>query len=185
MLSSLLTRLRPAVLVLPLCLTGVVAQAANPLPEKLQGMAISGRAVDQVADRIDPTQRLGACAAESNGDELRVTLTNVRNGDGNIRISLYSGVKDEWMARGMKLIRFDVPAEEGEMQICLPLPYAPGNYAFGLYHDEDADTDYGIGSEGYGFSNNAKAGWFGPASFKKTVFEVVEGRNDMEVKIRY
>lgn len=171
-------------LVLPLAFGVNAALASSAVPERLAGLALSGRSLDLVADRIDPGQPLGTCTADANGHELRITLPNVRNSEGNVRISLYSGVKEEWMAKGTKLIRFDVPAQEGIMHICLPLPYAPASFGVGLYHDEDADTDYDL-SEGYGFSNNAKAGFLSPAPFRKAVFDVEEGRTDMEIRIRY
>ncbi len=55
---------------------------------------------------------------------------------------------------------------------------SPGKYAFKYFHDknknEKLDVKWmGIPKEGYGFSNNAK-GTFGPPSFEKTVFSVME-----------
>ena len=158
---------------------------AHLVPEKLQGMALSGRVLDLVADRIDPELPLGTCADEPLPHEVRVTVSEVKNSDGNIRLSLYSGIKKEWMAKGMKLLRFDVPAQEGETIICMPLPNGVGDYGLALYHDENADGDYGFSSEGYGFSNNAKAGWVSPAPFKKAVFTASDPRTEMNIRVRY
>ena len=54
----------------------------------------------------------------------------------------------------------------------------PGEYAFKYFHDENKNEKLdlnwvGIPKEGYGFSNNAK-GTFGPPSFKKMIFKILE-----------
>lgn len=162
------------------------AVAANDLEAPgFDEMAVSGTAISQVSDRIDPALPLGTCEGPLEPDWLRVVLPNLRNSQGNVRISLYRGTRKEWMKKGAKLIRFDVPAQSGRMEVCMPLPFGPGAYGLALYHDEDADTDYDFASEGYGFSNNAKAQLFGPARFKRAVFTAHPGENRQDIRIRY
>lgn len=53
----------------------------------------------------------------------------------------------------------------------------PGEYAVRFFQDENADGKldtnmFGLPTEGYGFSNNAKPN-FGPVSFKKAKFDVL------------
>lgn len=173
-------------------LAGSPAQAEaefekSVVPERLKGLHVSGRALNQVANRIDPAKPLGYCDPANREPEIRIILSNVRNDRGNIRLSLHSDNPDEWVGKkkGGKLIRFDVPAVAGHMEVCMPLPYGKGTYAVGMYHDENADGKYGFTSEGYGFSNNARAGMFGPASHKAASFDANAPRTDLRIDIRY
>ncbi|MEN3950206.1 DUF2141 domain-containing protein [Iodidimonas sp. SYSU 1G8] len=158
-----------------------------PIPEHLKGMHLSGRALELVAGRIDPSRPLGYCDPANQQPEIRVIVPNLRNGKGNLRLSLHSDDPSEWVGKkkGGKLIRFDVPAVAGRMEVCMPLPYGNGTYAVGIYHDENADGKYGFTSEGYGFSNNAKAGLFGPASHKDAAFKTHATRTDVKIDLRY
>ncbi len=156
------------------------------VPASLQGLALSGKSLSQVADRIDRSKPLGWCSPADNGPRIRVILPNVRSSAGNIRLSLHGPDPEQWVGKkGGKLIRFDVPAKQGRMEICMPLPNGAGVYAVGLYHDEDGNGKYGFSSEGYGFSNNAKAGLFGPASHKAAAFTAGAATTDLTISIRY
>ncbi len=159
--------------------------ADNQSPPALADLAISGTAIAEVVDHIDPSLPLGSCTEDADFDQLRIILPNLRNSQGNVRLSLYRGLKNEWLKKGMKILRYDVPAQIGRMEVCMPLPYGPGEYGLALYHDEDADTDYDFTSEGYGFSNNAKAQLFGPAKFKRAVFTAMPGETRQDIRIRY
>ena len=156
------------------------------VPAPLRGMALSGKALAEVAGRIDPSKPLGWCDPADTQPRIRVILPNVRNSQGNIRLSLHGPDPDQWVGKkGGKLIRFDVPARQGRMEICMPLPHGAGVYAVGLYHDENANGKYGFTHEGYGFSNNAKAGLFGPASHKDAAFSAGPATTDLSIEIRY
>ena len=161
-------------------------RAAEQVPARLHGLALSGKALEQVASRIDPSKPLGWCDPADTQPRIKVIVPNVRNSEGNIRLSLHGPDPAQWVGKkGGKLIRFDVPARQGRMEICMPLPHGNGVYAVGLYHDEDGNGKYGITSEGYGFSNNAKAGMFGPASHKAAAFTAGGATTDLTIEIRY
>jgi uncharacterized protein (DUF2141 family) len=54
----------------------------------------------------------------------------------------------------------------------------PGDYAFGIFHDENQNNEIdknwmGIPSEGFAFSNNAM-GSFGPPSYTQAKFTIPE-----------
>lgn len=156
------------------------------VPPRLHGLHLSGKALNLVADRIDPAKPLGWCDPADSKPRIRVIIPNVRSASGNIRLSLHGPDPEQWVGKkGGKLIRFDVPAAQGRMEICMPLPNGAGVYAVGIYHDENADGKYGFMSEGYGFSNNAKAGTFGPASHKAAAFNAGQATTDLEIRIRY
>lgn len=157
-----------------------------PVPARLQGLQLSGKALGSVAHRIDPSKPLGWCDPADTGPRIRVIVPNVRNAEGNIRLSLHGPDPEQWVGKkGGKLIRFDVPAKQGGMEICMPLPNGKVVYAVGLYHDENANGKYGFAGEGYGFSNNAKAGAFGPASHAAAAFTAGDATTDLTISIRY
>jgi len=157
-----------------------------PVPERLQGLQLSGKALDAVAGRIDPSKPLGWCDPADTGPRIRVIVPNVRNAEGNIRLSLHGPDPEQWVGKkGGKLIRFDVPARQGRMEICMPLPYGKRVYAVGLYHDENANGKYGFAGEGYGFSNDARAGAFGPASHKAAAFTAGDATTELTISLRY
>ncbi len=152
----------------------------------LRGLAVSGRSLDQVADRIDPAYPLGDCAVADSKPRVKAVLENVRNAKGHIRLSLFGRDPAQWVrTKGAKLLRFDVPAARGPMEICMPLPDGNGTYALALYHDENADGKYSLAGEGYGFSNNARAGLFGPPTHREAAFVATGALTEVPVRIRY
>ena len=146
---------------------------------------VSGRDLDKVFHLIPTDQPLGSCDEDADYPHIRVTIPNIRKVAGNIRMSLYGDRKKEWLASGMKIVRFDVPITGTEMVICLPLPRGEGRYAVGMYHDEDANFKMSIFKEGFGVSNNAKRGMFSKPKFKKSVFPAGPGRTDLTIRLRY
>jgi uncharacterized protein (DUF2141 family) len=63
-----------------------------------------------------------------------------------------------------------------------------GRYAVAAYYDEDRDgrlnrNTFGMPTEQYGFSNNAK-GVFGPASWKDSSFEVTEKTTEVVIELQ-
>lgn len=156
------------------------------VPERLVGLELSGKALAAVSGRIDPSKPLGWCDPADTAPRIRVIVPNVRSSEGNIRLSLHGSDPEQWVGKqGGKLIRFDVPARRGRMEICMPLPYGKGVYAVGLYHDENANGKYGFAGEGYGFSNDARAGMFGPASHKAAAFTAGDATTDLTISLRY
>jgi uncharacterized protein (DUF2141 family) len=145
----------------------------------------SGRELDKIAQYVRVDKPLGWCDDEATNDHIRLTIPNIKEVVGNIRMSLYGDQKKEWLAGGKKLVRFDIPVTASEMVICMPMPRGPGQYGVGIYHDEDADKKFDFLSEGYGVSNNAKRRLFGKPAFKKAVFTAVAGRNDLIIRVRY
>jgi len=101
-------------------------------------------------------------------------------------VSLFGRDPSQWVrTKGAKLLRFDVPATRGHMEICMPLPDGDGTYALALYHDENADGKYSLAAEGYGFSNNARAGLFGPPAHREAAFVTTGALTEVAVRIRY
>ncbi len=65
----------------------------------------------------------------------------------------------------------------------------PGRYAVAAFHDEDGDrklkTVLGIPREGYGFSNDARPGTFGPPKFAAAAFDFDGTATRVKVRIHY
>ena len=86
-------------------------------------------------------------------------------------------------------IRFDLPARQGRMEICMPLPYGKGVYAAALYHDENANgkidrNGLGIPKEGFGFSNNPKIFMSAPG-FKSVRFMAGPAATALRIRMKY
>ncbi len=95
-------------------------------------------------------------ASPAHAAELTVTVDNLRNGNGNVRLSAYASAA-EWPDHSLDANDKVEPAQTGGVVFHFDLP--PGIYAVACFHDEDGDGAFeqnflGIPKEGYGFSNN-------------------------------
>ncbi|MDQ3139897.1 MAG: DUF2141 domain-containing protein [Pseudomonadota bacterium] len=104
-----------------------------------------------------PAQALGpdaaACRAGLGRAAILVNVTGFKNRVGRLRVQLYGGKASEFLAKGKKLRRIDLPiAAKGAMAVCVAVPEA-GNYAIAVRHDADANGKSGW-SDGGGFSRN-------------------------------
>ena len=99
--------------------------------------------------------------------KLEVTVKNIKEAKGTIRVALYNNEKDflENFLQG-KIVK----ASGNEVKVIFE-NLKPGDYAVSVFHDENEneklDSGFmGIPNEPYGFSNDA-TGTFGPPSFEK------------------
>jgi uncharacterized protein (DUF2141 family) len=73
--------------------------------------------------------------------------------------------------------------------VCRFAAVPAGRYAVAAFHDEDADGKLkrvlGMPREGYGFSNGAQAGVFGPPPFSAAAFPFDGGSLRLPVQLRY
>lgn len=123
-----------------------------------------------------------ATFAGGNGDnnKLTVNIKNFKNTDGKVKVTLFDS-EANFLSKGTGQ---EVSIEDKSMIQVVFENVAPGTYAVSIIHDENGNGDldtgaFGIPTEDYGFSNNAK-GMFGPPSFEDTKFEVT---GDKEVVI--
>ncbi len=103
--------------------------------------------------------------------KLTVTVENVRNDQGDIRLSVFASPA-EWPSHSTTEHDLVMPAHSGTVVFNLDLP--PGTYAINGFHDENRNLEFdrtaiGLPEEGYFFSDDAKpflsAPSFGAASF--------------------
>ena len=111
--------------------------------------------------------------------DLIVIITGFETNEGEARIAIVNSEVnyDESNSCRQKI----VPVKDKTAQyIVKDLEF--GNYAVKVFHDENSNGEldtamFGIPTEAYGFSNNAKAK-FGPPAFSKVAFKfTVSGQN--------
>ncbi len=125
----------------------------------------------------------GALAQES---KLVVAIKDVREGGGNLRVSLYAA--PESFRKEDKALKIVVqPAAKGETKVHFE-GLAPGRYAVMAYHDENGDGKLNLRfgmfpTEGYGLSNNPKV--MGPPKFEDSAFEVMGPEIGISIGLAY
>jgi uncharacterized protein (DUF2141 family) len=112
-------------------------------------------------------------AAKLAGHTLTVTIEGVRSAEGNLMVALLKA--DPAAGKATQASAAMVAAKAGAVSITFN-GLADGDYAVQMFHDEDRDGKmgtnlFGLPTEGYGFSNRAKA-TFGPPKFADMKVEV-------------
>lgn len=128
------------------------------------------------------------CMGAADGIRLDLSVEGVRNGKGNITVSVYGDRPEDFLAKGKKLVKVRLPASPGTVQGCVMLP-KEGVYAVAAYHDEDGDrrftrTMIGLPGEGYAFSNDP-ALFLGPPSFSAAAFTATARGNPLHLYMHY
>ncbi len=112
--------------------------------------------------------------AQSNSQNIEITISNVKTAEGTIMIGLYN-TENSFLNKPYKSI--SIKAKKGVLKAFLKNIPA-GEYAISLYHDKNGNNEldtnfFGIPKEPYGTSNNAK-GRFGPPKWVDAKFSVSE-----------
>ena len=122
----------------------------------------------------------------SNAANLTVTVEQVRNSKGEIRLSIFN-VPSQF-PQGDELDSKDVPAQLGFVTVQF-YNLVLGAYAIAIHHDENSDGEMntnfiGLPKEGYGFSNNAKVNFAAPA-FEAAAFNLDVGDKSIRLRMVY
>ena len=117
--------------------------------------------------------------------QLEVTVTNIKEATGNIRVGIF--VDDETFLKKAAFGKV-VKAEKGTMNIVFENIPA-GKYAVSVIHDTNENDKLdsnmiGMPTEGFGFSNDAM-GMFGPPGFEKASFSLTAAPLSISLKLRY
>ena len=148
------------------------------------------RSINMLAIILFMLVGLGEIGAQSPtlGD-ITVVITDLRNAEGEILISLYD--KAEGFPKDREAIIHSAavaPDASGQVTIVFEdLPH--GDYAIAVLHDEDTSQDMTFGAfhlpkEGYCFSNNVKVRLRAP-KFKKTKFTLDGDDVTQTLRMRY
>jgi uncharacterized protein (DUF2141 family) len=119
--------------------------------------------------------------------ELAVSVTGVRSDKGTIMAQLLKADAAKGVA--VKTAGTMQAAKAGTVELLFG-NLTPGDYAVMLFHDENGNQKmdsnlFGIPTEGYGFSNNAK-GKFGPPKFTEMKVTVAaDGRVTTSAPLAY
>lgn len=144
-------------------------------------VAVAGPASAQYRQEIanDPAK----CAS---GPAVRVTVTGIKASTGGLRVQLYRGTKQDWLASGRWLKRIQTSARAGTMSFCMPVPEA-GTYAIAVRHDINGNNETDLTQDGGGMSNNPSINIFnlGKPSYTKTAFRVGDEVVSITIRMRY
>ena len=163
--------------------SGFALTILTTLGLSVQASAIEPQTLETKNMAPKQSERVKRCSAEAGYAKVKMTVTNIMNDDGNIRIQAYSNDPDDFLEKGKKLLRLEVKAMERENDICVTLP-SPGTYALVVMHDRNANGKADFFSEGFGFSNNPKLGLSKP-DHEKVVMDTPEGVTEISVRLNY
>ena len=126
-----------------------------------------------------------ACAPGSNRPAVLVNVNGFKNRAGTIRIQLYGSNPSEFLAKGKKLRRIDLPVTRGgPMNVCVAVP-KPGTYAVAVRHDADANGKSNW-NDGGGFSNNPRISLLDlKPSLKEVAISVGGGIKPVNIVLNY
>ncbi|MFC3051359.1 DUF2141 domain-containing protein [Kordiimonas pumila] len=141
--------------------------------------------LDEQEIKSDPVHVAeGDCSKNAAGPAVLVRVENIKDVEGNLRAQVYGPNPDDFLEKGKKLVRVDVPVtSEGEQEVCVPFP-SVGQFALVVMHDRNANGKADFFSEGFGFSNNPKLKLAAPDG-EDVMFTVVEGISKMTVELKY
>lgn len=128
-----------------------------------------------------------AIGVPSEAAELRITLTDLRSGEGKLRVALFRTPEDFPKPGGL-FREVVVPAGAGPVDaVFAELP--PGTYGVAAFHDENDNGKFdrnvfGIPREGYGFANNPPVR-LGPPKFSDASVSINGETVRTDVKMRY
>lgn len=119
---------------------------------------------------------------------LELTIENIQKAQGKIMIAVFKGEAnfledDQDIAAKIALVE-----KTGGLSVTFPnLPFGD-DYSIAVYHDvngnEKLDTNFfGVPTEPYGFSNNARSKWGAP-KYKIARFELNESTKKMVIQVK-
>ena len=125
-------------------------------------------------------------AAQAQSATLTVSVTGVRNANGNVRCGLYASA--ETFPKPGQEYRGVVGRISGQQATCVFANLPAGTYAVAAFHAEQGETQmqygmFGKPKEGYGFSRNPSSS-FGAPSFSAAAFNF-SGNQTLQITLQY
>lgn len=147
-------------------------------------MVAAGAMMALTSVSTQATANSDVCVVEDGEAVVAVTVENLQTLEGNLRAQIYSSDPDEFLEKGKKLVRVDIPVETLDSPvICVPLP-SNGTYALVVLHDKNANGKADFFTEGFGFSNNPKLA-LAPPDAEEVMFTAEVGLNTQTVDMSY
>lgn len=131
-----------------------------------------------------PMLLLLAWQASAQGS-LEVTVKNIKEPKGTIRVGLFTNEKDFLKKAAIGKV---VKATGTEITVVFE-NLQPGEYGLSVIHDENENGELdsnliGIPKEGFAFGNNAM-GMFGPPDFEKAKVKIENTEIRQEISLKY
>jgi uncharacterized protein (DUF2141 family) len=117
--------------------------------------------------------------------KLEVTVKNIKDTKGSIRVGLFANEKDF-----LKTVTVGKVVKAAGKEITVVFEdLKPGHYAVSVIHDENENGELdsnmvGIPKEGFAFGNNAM-GTFGPPTFEKAKITLGNNSDKQVIDMRY
>jgi len=155
------------------------------MPKLMLSIAAAGIAL--VAHPAAAQAALGpdaaSCKAGANRPAVLVNVSGFKARQGRVRVQIYNSAN--FLVKGQRVRRIDLPVTSGSMPICVALP-AAGTYAVAVRHDVDGDNARGDWSDGGGFSRNPKISLLHlKPSFSSVAIPVGNGVRPVSVILNY
>lgn len=138
---------------------------------------------------VQPPSEATAAAVEgaSPAELMTLRVAGAANDAGSIKIAIY-GSEETFNDPDRALATNTLPIKDGVAEWIIPVAALPSEIAIAAYHDENEDEQltlnrFGIPSERYGFSRNAR-GLTGPPSFRQAVIARPRGGATLDLFIR-
>lgn len=128
----------------------------------------------------------GDSAACARGDSaVLVRVDGFKERRGTLRVQIYGANPADFLAKGKKLKRIDLPVtRSGRMDVCVDLP-GPGSYAVAVRHDLDGNGKSGW-NDGGGFSRNPSISLVSlKPKHRDVVIQVGNGVRPVDVVLNY
>ncbi|MEM1120027.1 MAG: DUF2141 domain-containing protein [Bacteroidota bacterium] len=117
---------------------------------------------------------------------IKLTVENIQKAKGHLMIAVYAGAAN-FLQDNQAVVQEKALVEKTGL-FCIDLPnLPPDEYAIAVYHDvnnnQKLDTNiFGIPTEPYGFSNNARSKW-GPPKYEVARFGLNESEKDLVIRV--
>jgi uncharacterized protein (DUF2141 family) len=126
-----------------------------------------------------------SCRAGASNPAVLVNVTGFKHRNGKLRVQLYGSNPADFLAKGKKVRRIDLPVTgSGPMQVCVAVPRT-GNYAVAVRHDADGNGKSGW-NDGGGFSRNPRISLMDlKPSYQEVAIPVGKGVKPVDVVLNY
>lgn len=126
-----------------------------------------------------------AAACARGASAVLVRVDGFKQRSGTLRVQVYGSNPADFLAKGKKLRRIDVPVTRaGRMDVCVALP-GPGQYAVAVRHDLDGNGKSGW-SDGGGFSRNPDISLVSlKPKYRDVAISVGSGPKPVDVTLNY
>ena len=126
-----------------------------------------------------------SCRDGAGEPALLVNVSGFKNRVGRLRVQLYGSNPSDFLAKGRKMRRIELPVTpDGTMRVCVAVPKA-GNYAIAVRHDanNNRNSDW---NDGGGFSRNPRLSLVGgKPQYAEVNIPVGYGVKPIEVILKY